>query len=281
MSADAIAKAAAGDAGQDRFAWTAGLPAHLQRQMWRGDALGSAARGSMPSGHVALDRELPGGGWPRAALTELLLAQPGCGELRLLAPVLAAQTAQTDRHVLLIAPPYMPYAPALAAWGVVLERLIWICAPHRAGVDADTLWAAEQALRHQGVGAVLMWLSTVRAQALRRLQVAAQDGDALAFLMRPARAAAQSSPAPLRIVCEAAGAARLEQAGLRLTIVKRRGPVLEAPVCVSLPLHAHERGDAVTGPATAPGRDETGVEVGSEVEAGHVMDRRRVAVAAA
>jgi protein ImuA len=125
-----------------------------------------------------------------------------------------------------------------------------------------------------------MWLPTVRAEALRRLQVAAQDGDALAFLMRPARAATQSSPAPLRIVCDAAGGARLEQAGLRLTIMKRRGPVLEAPVCVSLPLRADERSEKgmhVTQPAPVF----AGVEVGGEAEAGHVVDRRRVAVAAA
>jgi protein ImuA len=146
MVADAIASAAAGDAGQDRFAWTAGLPVHLQRQMWRGDALGSTARGSISSGHAALDRELPGGGWPRAALTELLLAQPGSGELRLLAPVLAAQTARAGRHVLLIAPPYIPYAPALAAWGVALERLIWIAGAGADRQGADALWAAEQAL---------------------------------------------------------------------------------------------------------------------------------------
>jgi protein ImuA len=289
MSAEAIAPDAVGDAARDRFAWTAALPTHLQRRMWRGNALGSTERGGMPSGHAALDRELPGGGWPRAALTELLLAQPGSGELRLLAPILTAQTAQAGRHVLLVAPPYTPYAPTLVAWGVALERLIWIPMSDQPGGQTDALWAAEQALRHQGIGAVLMWLPSVRAEALRRLQVAAQDGDALAFLMRPRRAASQSSPAPLRIVCEAAGDARPDRTRLRLTIVKRRGPVLDTPIDVLLPLggnrHADEREQAgkpiVPMPDGSDARNGTGAEVGREVEADHAVDRRRVAVAAA
>ncbi|MCG1042142.1 translesion DNA synthesis-associated protein ImuA [Mycetohabitans sp. B8] len=310
MAASAIAETMTLDQSRDRFAWTAELPGHLQRQIWRGDALGSASRGSLPSGHAALDRELPGGGWPRAALTELLLAQPGAGELRLLAPVLADLTARAGRHVLLIAPPCLPYAPAWMAWGVALDRLIWIAASRREERDAakqqgaDVLWAAEQSLKHQGMGAILVWHATVRAEALRRLQLAAQDGDALAFLMRPAHTAAQSSPAPLRILCEARGGADLQHSGLDLTIIKRRGPVLENPVHVPLPLEA-ERLLATGGGHMAHAGigqkmeivQQAGVElqtdvaqqagvgedgrIGKEVEDGHAMDRCRSAVVAA
>ncbi|HTJ91708.1 MAG TPA: translesion DNA synthesis-associated protein ImuA [Pararobbsia sp.] len=239
------------------------LPAHLARQVWRGNELGHAARGSVPSGHAVLDAQLPDGGWPRAALTELLSVRPGCGEMRLLAPALASLTAhpRAARHAVLIAPPYLPYAPALAAAGIALDRLVWVDAH-----GADALWAAEQALRHDGVGAVMLWLPRVQAAALRRLQVLAQEGSALAFLMRPATAAAQSSPAPLRLKYEpadvrgawlrslrevsnringpgdervqvrTAAADGLERAGLRIDIVKRRGPAMAAPLWLTLPV---------------------------------------------
>jgi hypothetical protein len=250
------------------------LPPHLARQVWRGGQLGRSANRVVPTGHAALDAELPGGGWPVGGLTELLLAQPGIGELRLLRPALQALTADGPqaRYVALIAPPYLPYAPALAAWGIALERVIWIKADAR-----QALWAAEQTLKHEGLGAVLLWLPTVRADALRRLQVMAQDGQALAFLLRPAGAAAQSSAAPLRILCRAVGAAEgragmASAAGrdkvkataqgaraavavaaaedvdhadhaddqyasyLQLDIFKRRGPALAAPLHVRLAL---------------------------------------------
>ena len=243
------------------------LPAHLARQVWRGNELGHSARGSVPSGHALLDAQLPDGGWPRAALTELLSARPGCGEMRLLAPALAGLTAHAlaPRHAVLISPPYLPYAPALAAAGIALDKLVWVDAH-----QADALWAAEQALRHDSVGAVLLWLPRVQAAAMRRLQVLAQDGNALAFLMRPATAAAQSSPAPLRLKYEpadvrgawlhslqavshgqhaathaldrepafvrTAAADGLERAGLRIEIVKRRGPAMAAPLWLTLPV---------------------------------------------
>jgi protein ImuA len=44
----------------------------------------------VPTGFEALDRELPGGGWPRRVLTEWLLPHPGVGEIRLLSACLVA-----------------------------------------------------------------------------------------------------------------------------------------------------------------------------------------------
>jgi len=232
----------------------ASLPPHLARQVWRGGQLGRAGARVVSTGQAALDAELPGGGWPSGGLIELLLEQPGIGELRLLAPVLRTLTADGPqaRYVALVAPPHLPYAATLAAWGIALERVLWIKADAR-----QALWAAEQTLKHEGLGAVLVWLPKVRADALRRLQVLAQDGQTLAFLMRPAGAAAQSSPAPLRILCRAGAwsepqGVRAERSGgalddmasatdqrascLQLEIFKRRGPALAAPLRLRLPL---------------------------------------------
>ena len=295
----------------------ADLPPHLARQVWRGGQLGRTAERVVPTGQAALDAELPGGGWPVGGLTELLMEQPGIGELRLLAPALRGLTADGPqaRYVALIAPPYLPYAPALAAWGIALERVIWIKADAR-----QALWAAEQTLKHEGVGAVLVWLPKVRADALRRLQVMAQDGQALAFLLRPASAATQSSAAPLRILCRAgcglgglaapaATAASARRSGslahqaanpdpanaanaadqyasyLQLELFKRRGPALAAPLHVRLPLE-ESAGWPRVAPLPSWFNDVPELELAAHAvtplqETNHVVDRRDVAGSAA
>ena len=85
---------------------------------------------------------LPGGGWQAGTIVELMPTETGIGELRLLMPALARIT-QAERHVALIAPPYIPFAPALSQHGVRLERLLVI----RAQKAEDILWAFEQTLR--------------------------------------------------------------------------------------------------------------------------------------
>ena len=45
--------------------------------VWRGRDLAHGVRPGIASGYPALDTELPGGGWPAGAVTELLLAQDG------------------------------------------------------------------------------------------------------------------------------------------------------------------------------------------------------------
>jgi hypothetical protein len=226
-----MCSAAAAFLAADPLALLAERKAPLQAlpPLWRADRLdttrSAAAGDAQPSGHAALDAELPGGGWPAAGLTELLLAAPGGGELRLLAPSLS------ERSLLWIAPPFVPYAPALAALGIALDRLT-VVTPDSA---ADAAWAAEQALRSGALGAVLWWeassarVSTMPA-TLRRLHLAAMEGRTPLFALRPAAVRAQSSPAPLRLMLEPAGASQLA-----VDVFKRRGPPLAAPLLLTLP----------------------------------------------
>jgi hypothetical protein len=167
-----------------------------QRRVWKGRPQ-VQAQGLQPSGHAALDRALPGGGWPPAALTEILLAAQGCGELHLLWPSLARLTASGER-VVLVAPPFIPYAPAWQAAGVDLQWLTLV----ETAAD-EVLWAAEQCLRSGSCGAVLCWPHKADDRALRRLQVAAESGQTLAFALRPLQAAVNPSPAALRIAIDA------------------------------------------------------------------------------
>ncbi len=204
-------------------------PESLHHAVWRAHQLGSKAAGdTLSSGFATLDAQLPGGGWPRSALTELLITEPGIGELQLLAGVLAAQS-RAGKSILFIAPPAPLNALALSQWGLDLRQVLLLAAPR----PADRLWAIEQALKSGSVGALLAWLPTdspTRVEHLRRLQLAAQHSTGLAFLYRPLAARQQASPAPLRLTLAAA-----PERQLAVQLIKRRGPVHAQPLLLTLP----------------------------------------------
>lgn len=165
-------------------------------RVWKGRPTAPAAS-PQPTGHAMLDAALPGGGWPEAALTEILIAAQGVGELQLLWPTLARLSAAGER-IVLVAPPHVPYPQAWQSAGVNLRQLAVIQAGER-----DALWAAEQCLRSGSCGAVLCWPQQADDRALRRLQVAAETGQTLAFAYRSLKDAINPSPAALRLVVEA------------------------------------------------------------------------------
>jgi len=206
----------------------------LHHPVWRGGALAQAAPQAVPTGFGLLDRELPGGGWPAGALTEILCADEGIGELQLVLPALAALSRAGSR-VAWLAPPHLPYAPALAAAGVRLEFLTVVRAPGR----RDALWAAEQVLRAGACRALLAWLPRTSYAELRRLAVAAEAGAAFTALFRPPQAARESSPASLRLGLEPDG----EQLAVR--ILKRRGVLLAAPLRIPIQRPVHAVGGAL------------------------------------
>lgn len=197
----------------------------LPAGVWRADALARAQGGTVPSGHAPLDAELPDGGWPLGALVELLTATPGTPIWPLLLPALAARQRAGGGVLALVQPPCPPFTPALAAAGVRTAGVLWLAAE----APASRLWAAEQALRCADVTALLAWLPQARAGDLRRLHLAAaQRGDVLCFVQRPATQAHAASPAPLRLRLETARGAA--PAPLAVDIVKRRGPSLARPL---------------------------------------------------
>lgn len=196
------------------------LAASLPHVLWRGDALGRHAAPSIPTGHARLNSELPGGGWPPSVLTELLWAQHGGGEFRLLAPVLNALT-QAGKTIILLAPPHLVFAPALVQLGIDLKQVLIV----QAQKPADRLWAVEQVLKSASFGALLCWLPQARAEHLRRLQLVANSSEGLVFVFRPASAQLESSPAPLRLLCRADS-----EGQIAVEVIKRRGPVASSPI---------------------------------------------------
>ena len=198
------------------FARSADLPAHV----WRADALAAPQADTVASGDAALDAQLPGGGWPVGALTELLQAPGVHLEWRLL--LSALQRCGQGPVVLVGAPSLgstalLPFAPALAGLGLPGQRLLWLRA-----ADAQ-LWAAEQALRCAPVDAVLLWLPQARGEQLRRLQLAAAQHHKLLFVMRHSAAVHEASPAVLRLQL---APSVTHATGLRVDILKRQGPPL-------------------------------------------------------
>lgn len=179
-----------------------------QRPGWRG----------LTSGYPKLDSHLPGGGWPRYALTEILLEHYGSGELKLLMPALARLSQSEDASaeagwITWIAPPFEPYPPALMQWGINLSRVLLV----RPRQTTEVLWAAEQALSSGNCVAVLLWSEALDDSASRRLQLAAEKGRSWAIAFRSLKAKYQSSAAALRIEITSG------EQGTNLAILKSRG----------------------------------------------------------
>jgi len=202
----------------------AALPEHVAQAVWRGDAMGRVASTVIASGHPALDAELPGGGWPCQALTEVLLAQSAQAEWRLLSPALA-QVVRQGGSVLLIGAPHSPYLPGLAREGLRDDRLIRV----DAHTPAERLWATEQALKAGCVSAVLSWLPQARPEQIRRLHACAAQHPGPLFVFRPVKAQADSSAAPLRVLLGLGACPH----PLQVQIIKRRGPMLDQVLSLS------------------------------------------------
>ena len=182
--------------------------------VWCADRLASAVIPAVSSGFPMLDAELPGSGWPRGALTEILADSVGLGECSLVMPALS-RMREENRWSLLVAPPHGLHGPAWASWGIDLTRLA-VVSPTR---PRDALWAAEQALSSGAVGTVLCWTKNIDARQTRRLQVAAAGSNTLAFLFRPGRARTEASAATLRLLLSAGS-----RGTLGVNLLKRRGP---------------------------------------------------------
>lgn len=174
-------------------------------RIWKGFSQRSLS--DQRTGFAALDRLLPGHGWPRQALIEVMSEQLGIGELQLLLPILRG-CAQCW-----INPPHIPYAPALSQLGIDLKQLL-IIQPQS---DEDALWALGEVLRSGLYPQVLAWHDTGCMTALRRLQLAAERGGGRLFLFRPKACVRHPSPAALRLFLQAS------PDGLYLRALKIRG----------------------------------------------------------
>jgi protein ImuA len=189
--------------------------------LWRGSQLARSHGQTVDTGYAVLSAELPGGGWPLGTLIELLVQQPGVGEVRLLRPALAAVS---KRPIALVQPPHIPNSLAFAYLGVPLDKLLRL----RAAKMADALWSAEQILKAGSCGALVFWQQHMRTESLRRLHLAAQSSETLFMVVRPLACAPDSSPATLRLAVRPAGS------GIVVDVIKRKGPIRTERLSVTL-----------------------------------------------
>lgn len=184
--------------------------------LWQSTQQANALPSAIPSGFNELDNVLHCGGWPNNGCTELLVDHAGIGELSLLFPALQTLSAQQPEHwVALLAPPYIPYAPALAAAGIKLPRLL-VIQPHNL---ADKLWSCEQLLRSGHFHSVISWFDehALKYAQQRKLQLAAQEQQSWFVSFRSPNTFSHSSPARLRIQLHA------DKHSLHLHILKQQG----------------------------------------------------------
>jgi protein ImuA len=176
------------------------------------------------TGYAELDAELPGSGWPLAAVSEILYPQHGMGELRLILPALAQLSRQDTGWQLWLNPPYLPCAPALQQWQLNTQRLLLA----RATKPADLCHSLEKSLQSGGCQAAVVWLEKLDKALMRRIQLAAEHSNTPVFILRPVRFLNQPSVAALRIKINSPTS---------LDIVKRRAGWPLSNIRLELPLH--------------------------------------------
>ena len=210
--------------------------------IWRGGEC-APEPAALPSGFAALDAMLPGQGWPGNALTEIVLEREGIGEMRLTLPALARLQTQ-GRDIAWIAPPHVPYAPALIAGGLDLARLFIV----RCRTLADQLWAYEQALRAPECGAAFAWLNSHDERPMRRLAVAAREGRTWGVLWRRPGQQPIATTASLRLSLAP------REGRLAVRVLKRRGGDLAQPALIDVDGALPQRLPRPPYPRTSAGR---------------------------
>lgn len=198
-------------------------------RLWRANSQQAAHQGTLSSGIEALDQLLLGG-WPKAQISELLYTGQGIGELRLLLPTLKklSDAQESKGWLTWVTPPLLPYPPALHSAGLEISQQLLLTPTE----PKLALWATEQALKSGSSPAVIAWLEQqqeLESKEIRRLQLAAEQGQSQLWLMRPASVAEQASPAACRLKLKACRSNAIE-----VECLKRRGgwapPPIQVPV---------------------------------------------------
>ncbi len=172
----------------------------LTGKVWRATSKPPAyknAHNILKTGHKPLDEVIQG--WRLGLTTEIGLDKAGVGELRLLLPAIKAlqKSPSGAKQVLWIAPPLMPFAPALVKAGLDLNFLHIV----QTQCLKDTLWACEQALSSGSCAATICWTNNqpLKNREIRRLQLAAEQHNTWHVLFRNRRFLEQSSVSNMRL----------------------------------------------------------------------------------
>lgn len=164
------------------------------------------------TGFKPLDDALQGG-FPEYGVIDIR-SQIGIGELRLLLPsILNRQQQRPAELISFIAPPMSINSEMLAEFGFTLDDII-IVQPNLA---KQTLWSAEQSLKSGCCHTVIIWHLSLSVTQVKRLQMAAEKGNSLLFILRQPMQEHISLPVTLGLQLSPS------KAGIKAIITKRRG----------------------------------------------------------
>jgi hypothetical protein len=161
------------------------------------------------TGFSALD-QLLGGGWPQHTVIELQ-SHSACAEVQLIQKALGQ--SGSDLLQVWINPPASLCAEYLLQQKRPLHQVLQLDAPR----SADALWAAELCLKSGSCMDVLLWQNELNLTQLKRLQLAAAQGQSQLYLFRPTQAEQQLLPWALSLQLTPASS------GLQIRILKRKG----------------------------------------------------------
>ena len=189
--------------------------------VWQGKATQGNELG-ISTGFPKLDQMLPTQGWPHKGLIEMMVPYWGIGELRLLLPSML-RLNQQKRQIVWIAPPYLPYAPALANAGLDLEYVLVVDAQ-----SGNISWAMERLLSTESCGMALAWPVHLSALETRRLQLAAETGGTIGVVLHTLDTGWKATSAALRLHIQSV------PSGVAVNIIKARGICKRSQILVNL-----------------------------------------------
>ena len=181
--------------------------------VWQANQQRCTSTEVISSGYGQLDRELPQGGWQTGQVCEIYPLKYGCGDMHILLPALAA-LSHRQQWIMMVAPPAIPYAPALAMAGIDTRRLLMVHPKDR----KEALWCVEEGLRSGHCSAVMGWLPESDPNSIRRIQLACEANQNFCWLWPDTSHQNSASAASLRLQITRVSA---EMASLRF--IKRRG----------------------------------------------------------
>jgi protein ImuA len=177
--------------------------------LWQASQTGAPYEHCQSTGFAALD-QLLGGGWPQHQVIEL--QSPGfCAEVQLIQQAL--QTSDPELLQVWINPPAQLCAEYLLRQKQPLHQLLQLNALR----PADALWAAELCLKSGSCADVLLWQHKVNLTQLKRLQLAAAQGQSQLYFFRPELAEHTLLPWTLSVQLSPLSA------GLQIRLLKRKG----------------------------------------------------------
>lgn len=179
--------------------------------LWQANHTQSIAN-VLHSGFKELDIALQGG-FPEYGVIDIR-SQLGIGELRLLLPSILTRQQQRQTELLtFVAPPMSINSEMLAEFGFTLEQVMVV----QPSLNKQVLWSVEQSLKSGCCHSVILWHVSLSVTQVKRLQLAAEKGHCLLFIIRQPQQEHISLPVTLGMSLSPS------KVGIQAQITKRKG----------------------------------------------------------